>query len=339
MADVLFFRHRRQRRFRRIDLQTNGLDDDELRRRYRFSAQSLDRLVDLLDPILRRQTRRNRSLSTRQQILITLRFLATGNFLQVIGDTFGVDIATVSRVITAVVDAFFGLKDRFIKFPTSDEDRCRATNDFFRVREFPSVIGCIDGTHIRLLSPGQPDEAAYVNRKHYHSINVHATCDRDGNFTSMNACWPGSCHDAHVFRMSNVGRHLDANHQDPGRGWLLGDSGYPCRPFLMTPILHPRNEAEERYNQAHISTRNIIERCFGVWKRTFHILHVEIRMKPAKVTRIVLACAVLHNMRRMWGEPNPDVQDDLDEQPDVQNFDGPMDGRGVRNRLIEQYFV
>ncbi|KAH3864827.1 hypothetical protein DPMN_027855 [Dreissena polymorpha] len=62
-------------------------------------------------------------------------------------------------------------------------------------------------------------------------------------------------------------------------------------------------------------------------------------MKPAKVTRIVLACAVLHNMRRMWGEPNPDVQDNLDEQPDVQNFDGPMDGRGVRNRLIEQYFV
>ncbi|KAH3750328.1 hypothetical protein DPMN_184848 [Dreissena polymorpha] len=57
MADVLYFRHRQQRRFRRIDLQTNGLDDDELRRRYRFSAQSLDRLVDLLDPILRRQTR------------------------------------------------------------------------------------------------------------------------------------------------------------------------------------------------------------------------------------------------------------------------------------------
>ncbi|KAH3706187.1 hypothetical protein DPMN_065568 [Dreissena polymorpha] len=62
-------------------------------------------------------------------------------------------------------------------------------------------------------------------------------------------------------------------------------------------------------------------------------------MKPAKVTRIVLACAVLHNMRRMWGEPNPDVKDDLDEQTDIQNFDKPMDGRGVRKRLIEQYFV
>ncbi|KAH3782696.1 hypothetical protein DPMN_160615 [Dreissena polymorpha] len=57
------------------------------------------------------------------------------------------------------------------------------------------------------------------------------------------------------------------------------------------------------------------------------------------MTRIVLACAVLHNKRQMSGEPNPDVQDDRDEQPDVQNFDGPMDGRGVRNILIEQYFV
>ncbi|KAH3697409.1 hypothetical protein DPMN_084910 [Dreissena polymorpha] len=62
------------------------------------------------------------------------------------------------------------------------------------------------------------------------------------------------------------------------------------------------NEAEVRYNQAHTSTKNVIERCFGVWKRTFHILHVEIRMKPAKVTRIVLACPVLHNMRRMVSE-------------------------------------
>ncbi|KAH3843402.1 hypothetical protein DPMN_116918 [Dreissena polymorpha] len=45
MADGLYFRDRQQRRFRRIDLQTNGLDDDDLRRMYRFSAQSLDRQI------------------------------------------------------------------------------------------------------------------------------------------------------------------------------------------------------------------------------------------------------------------------------------------------------
>lgn len=29
----------------------------------------------------------------------------------------------------------------------------------------------------------------------------------------MNACWPGSCHDSHVLRMSNIGRHLETHHQ------------------------------------------------------------------------------------------------------------------------------
>ncbi|KAH3863410.1 hypothetical protein DPMN_026397 [Dreissena polymorpha] len=50
-----------------------------------------------------------------------------------------------------------------------------------------------------------------------------------------------------------------------------------------------------------IRAPNSIERAFGVWKRTFHVLHGEIRMKPAKVSRIIIACAVLHNLRLMWG--------------------------------------
>jgi hypothetical protein len=52
---------------------------------------------------------------------------------------------------------------------------------FYAVRGFPSVIGCVDGTHVKIISPGQPDEAAYVNRKHQHSVNVQATCDHKGN--------------------------------------------------------------------------------------------------------------------------------------------------------------
>ncbi|XP_053382450.1 putative nuclease HARBI1 [Mercenaria mercenaria] len=297
MAAIHFVRHRRPRQFRRIDRQLTDLTDEELRQRYRFSADNIDRLVELLGPTLERRTRRNQALTPRQQILITLRFLATGNFMQVIGDTFGVDISTVSRVVRDVTDVLFGLKDQFIKFPVTDHDRRRIMSGFYAIRGFPSVIGCIDGTHVKIISPGYPDEAAFVNRKHQHSINVQATCDHKGMFTSINACWPGSCHDSHILRVSNVGRYLEAHHQDPERGYLLGDSGYPCRPFLLTPFLQPGNETEERYNRAHISTRNLVERTFGVWKRTFHVLHVEIRMKPQRVTRVTVACAVLHNLR------------------------------------------
>ena len=60
-----------------------------------------------------------------------------------------------------------------IKFPVTDIDR----RGLFAIHGFPSVIGCIDDTHVKLQSPRQADEAAYVYRKHQHIINVQATCD------------------------------------------------------------------------------------------------------------------------------------------------------------------
>ena len=35
----------------------------------------------------------------------------------------------------------------------------------------PGVVGCVDGTHVRITRPFE-HEKAYVNRKNYHSINV-----------------------------------------------------------------------------------------------------------------------------------------------------------------------
>ena len=189
MAALLAGDARRPRRFRRVDMQTDELDDEELRRRYRFGSANLDRLEGLIGDRLERPTARNRPLTARQQILMTLRFLASGCFLQLIGDTFGVDVATVSRVVTRVVDALFDIKDEYINFPTTDAERASVKNGFYKMRGFPGVVGCIDGTHVRIMSPPKDQEMAYVNRKRYHSINVQATCDHAGKFHVNNKLW------------------------------------------------------------------------------------------------------------------------------------------------------
>ena len=59
---------------------------------------------------------------------------------------------------------------------------------------------------------------------------------------------------------------------------MLGDSGYACRPYLLTPFRQPRLQMEQRFNRSHISTRATIERTFGIWKQRFRMLHTGVRI-------------------------------------------------------------
>lgn len=84
--------------------------------------------------------------------------------------------------------------------------------------------------------------------------------------------WPGSTHDSTIFNHSRIKSLFEANRFNDGL--LLGDSGYPNLPYLMTPLLNPTTAAEHLYNEAQIRTRSKIERCFGIWKRRFAVLSI-----------------------------------------------------------------
>ena len=71
-------------------------------------------------------------------------------------------------------------------------------------------------------------------------------------------------------------------------------------------------------------------------KRRFGVLHGEIRMQPDKVCDIFCACAVLHNISILLNEPMP--EDPLNEPPEDFRYDGPEDGRHVRNYVANTYF-
>jgi hypothetical protein len=54
---------------------------------------------------------------------------------------------------------------------------------------------------------------------------------------------------------------------------IVGDSGYPLEPWLLTPVMGQQlSAAEAAYNMAHIKTRNCIERAIGVLKSRFRCL-------------------------------------------------------------------
>lgn len=90
----------------------------------------------------------------------------------------GHDKATVSRVLTKFTDALIAKRDQFIKWPCTPDKLNATKNGFYEKAGFPNVIGCVDGTHVRIQAP-EDDEPSFVNRKGFHSVNVQGICDQN----------------------------------------------------------------------------------------------------------------------------------------------------------------
>ncbi|CAG2219630.1 HARBI1 [Mytilus edulis] len=258
--------------------------------------------------------------------------------MQVIGDTVGIDKSTVSRCVNKVSKALASKSDQYIKWPSEQRKR-DIKQGFYDNGGFPGVIGCIDGTHVRIAAPSS-DEPSFVNRKGFHSINVQAICDNEGKFTNIVARWPGSVHDSHIMRCSQISEHLEQAHKCVEDGLILGDSGYACRSFLMTPYIRPTEPYRERFNTAHTRTRCCIERTFGWWKKRFYCLHAELRLQPEKVCTLIMACAVLHNLAIEMREPMEDPDDEVQMFWNInKDFQGPDEGRVVRDHIARTFFA
>jgi len=158
-----------------------------------------------------------------------------------------------------------------------------------------------------------------------------------GLFTNVVARWPGSTHDSHILRTSAIGDILIGTGLRDGV--ILGDSGYACSPFLMTPYFNPTTRKQENYNRAHKTTRCLIERSFGVLKRSFYILHSEIRMAPDRVCTIIVACCILHNIAVLFREPDVDGIDNNELPQDMQeHYHGQENGQSTRQHIAKTYF-
>ncbi|WAQ98996.1 HARB1-like protein [Mya arenaria] len=61
---------------------------------------------------------------------------------------------------------------------------------------------------------------------------------------------------------------------------------------------------------SHKTTRSRVEKAIGQLKRRFGVLHTEITLSPEKACKVVMACAVLHNLCKARGIPFADNQDE-----------------------------
>lgn len=235
-----------------------------------------------------------RLVSLEKKILATLWLLGNKESFRGVADRFDLNKGFLHAIFMEVCEALKAIRPLYISWPDRNEQAV-ISNNFLRKTGFPGVVGCIDGSHIPILGPSD-HRASFINRKGFPSIQLQAVCDDNLRFLDVFAGWPGSVHDARVFRNSPLYHILkDGNVHEENH--ILGDSAYALAPFMMVPFRDNGHLTEEQvnFNMRHSSTRVVIERAFGLLKSKFRRLqYLEMRLVN-KIPLVILSACILHN--------------------------------------------
>lgn len=169
----------RDRRHGESFMQTvEAFQEEQWMAHFRMSRATFGFILDLLTPVLRKQTTKFRQpIAPNRRLAIALWWYATPGEYRTISCLFGVGIATVCKIIYEVTQALVDtLYQRFICLPKGQ--RLDETIDGFKRRGYPQCAGAIDGTHIPIIAP-HDNPADYYNRKGWHSIVLQAVVDHN----------------------------------------------------------------------------------------------------------------------------------------------------------------
>ncbi|KAK3766954.1 hypothetical protein RRG08_059823 [Elysia crispata] len=287
-------------------------DDQEFYTKFRFTREGIFQLFEELNESLQHSGDNGGSLCVSMKVCLALRFFATGTFQDAVGELIGVTQ------------------------PTAEMQQSMEL--YNEVAGLPNVFASVDGTHVKIISPPE-DEVAFVNRKNYFSINAMIVFDALLRILHCTVNSPGSFNDARIIRESAFYEGMEAGQV---KGLVLGNSAYPLRTWLTTPIQAPANPKQEAYNAVHARTRVSVEHCIGVLKQSWHCLHTELRITPGRCSRAVLCYAILHNKAVTLGLPNFQddavvVEPEINVGPD-RVAGHPVAANAVRDRLVANQF-
>ncbi|KAJ8912342.1 hypothetical protein NQ315_014709 [Exocentrus adspersus] len=258
---------------------------------------------------------------------------------QDVADRFDISIGCLHTIIEKV-GLFLSSKSRsIITWPNEIEmtNICEEFNDM----GFPDVAGCMDGCHIKIGKP-QIDPESYINRKKYYSVQFQAVCDSRRFIRDVFIGYPGSVHDARVFKNSSLYNTLP---QKCGEKYIIADSAYPCLRHVLTPYKNTGNLTEIgiNFNYKLSHCRILIEHTFGLLKQRFRQLyHLKLRNMET-ICHFIRACCVLHNLILLQGlteieEDNNDSfnEENLPKNAEIQNDN--VAGLNCRNYIAAVLF-
>ncbi|XP_065094631.1 putative nuclease HARBI1 [Ochlerotatus camptorhynchus] len=242
-----------------------------------------------------------------------MRFFAEGSYQKGVGNDLFAGMAqpTMSKSLSFIVNILESeVCPTTITFPTNEAENNAIKVAFYEKTGFPGIIGCVDGTHVKIIAPPSNIQHLFYNRKGFHSLNVMLVCDHKLRIRYVDSNNPGSNHDSFIWNKSPLDEELKNRNRNGERNtWLLGDAGYPLKPYLVTPFRSSSStqssESQAKFNEIHSKARMTVERAIGVLKNVFRCTlgARQLHYKPEKAAKIVNVCCALHNLRLQFNVP------------------------------------
>ena len=264
------------------------------------------------------------------KLVITLRFLATGDSYHSLEYSFRVAHNTIAKFVPEVCNAIYEeYKQELFTLPASVDEWKEVAKQFASRWNFHHTCGAIDGKHVAIKKPRQSG-SLYYNYKGYFSIILLGVVDGNYSFLWCKVGANGSASDAGVFNQSTLRRALETNRiglppPEPLPGddrdlpyFFVGDDAFPLREWMMKPFSRRTMSHRERvFNYRTSRARRVVENAFGILAHRWRCLLTTLQICPVKATTVVQGCFTLHNYLR---KRRPGVQaPDLDQEDDMGN--------------------
>ena len=183
-----------------------------------------------------------------------------------------------------------------------------------------------------------------------YAVILQGTVSVDKKFIDVCTGFPGSLHDARVFRLSNLfvraeNEELLTNPVRDINGvqvgpQLLGDGAYPIKAWLMKPYPGIGNltRSQRNFNRELSKLRVNVENAFGLLKGRWRCLGTgELYEDIELVSHTIIACCILHDI---CIDMNDYDTSDNDDDDDSDHYDDYRDNAGQAVReAIRQYLT
>lgn len=260
-----------------------------------------------------------RVLPLDDRVAIALIMLNSGEPPEVVGSSVGVEESTVWRVTGSFIEAMLERARHNLRWPDLLE-MGMIKSKFDRIHGLANCCGVLHTTHIKICpSSPEPIYEVLVNNEKNYSMGLLVIIDPDmrvidfmirpgsekestmlPNYGLFKACEKGVA-------LNGVKLKLSSDGSEEVGEYVIGDSGFPLLPWLLTPYPLEKEDlpahlppSQAKFNRRHSEATSIAVRALARLKDTWKILHGMVMWHPNNASTlhgIIIVCILLHNIK------------------------------------------